>query len=741
MKASIEHSPCSCLVVILLVATWTTTLTRPIAFTPPLRGNFGSRHYGMNGAGDGSGFPPSQQSFSSDGAYNDDPLINPLLNWLEEEEEDRISTNNTEPSTVLRGGSNQKPLSTTATFWGKTFGSVQSFATKPFRAARNKISPLLRSKTQRGEDELMEQLKTTAVRQVTVPNSTLLPSNVVQIAARRSKMVGNPLRSDRVNDFARAIQQWYSRNGYVLHTVTGASLKTETATAEIAVQEPLTSLTPVGIVFCKEMVVDQETGDLLSFRAYKERHMARRTRGFNKNVSKKDLNTTFVTVEKGRTRPKCIANALGLEPGQHFCWDGPRWQKVANSGIFSRIINATPRGLPDGTIQLQILASEAPSRHLEYGLSRSLYTGEWEGEIDFEHLNTFGGGEILGCSLRRGVKGPSGRLRLSDSRFGEGGYDVEVFRDFISDEEKTPKKQKAAEEATPPEVAQEASSPEPAVATLPEATEEATTPEPAIAIMPPMHYDQDIAVDRKGATFRLRNPIDRKLMLNSVATASVERVTTKSGLHESIGSTSLGVGPFVRELPLGARSNIDARFMVGTRIGSSPSGGAGESDHIVSASNFSKYLPYSSVTATTRQLFPLLTTSSRSTRPIMLALCHSLTTSTKSLPGHEAKAQGVSCNIRGSAQNGRVVSALSGTTELRIPIQLPINTQQDASVVLFGDWLFAKPDASAPFFRKTSVGLGLRKSLQGIPIMYNICYSRSEGKVKASFGLGRDFDV
>jgi hypothetical protein len=478
--------------------------------------------------------------------------------------------------------------------------------------------------------------------------------------------------------------------------------------------------------------------------------MARRTRGFNKDISKKDLNTTFVTVDKGRTRAKCIANALGLEPGQHFRFNGPKWQKVASSGIFSRIIQATPRGLPDGTIQLQILASEAPFRHLEYGLSRSLYTGEWEGEIDFEHLNTFGGGEILGCSLRRGVKGPSGRLRFSDSRFGEGGYDVEVFRDFISNEEKNPRKKEATEEAGPPEAAEEA--------TLPEAAEEATPSEPVVAIMLPTHYDQDIAVDRKGATFRLRSPIDRKLMLNSVATASVERVTTKTGLHESIGSTSLGVGPFVRELPLGARSNVDARFMIGTRIGSSPSGGVEESlgggveeslggaveesDDIVSASKYSRYLPYSSVTATTRQLFPLLTTSSRSTRPIMLALCHSLTTSTKSLPEHEARAQGVSCNIRGSAHNGRVASALSGTTELRIPIQLPIqNTQQDASIVLFGDWLFAKPDVATPFFRKSSVGLGLRKSLQGIPIMYNICYSKGEGKVKASFGLGRDFDV
>ena len=137
----------------------------------------------------------------------------------------------------------------------------------------------------------------------------------------------------------------------------------------------------------------------------------------------------------------------------------------------------------------------------------------------------------------------------------------------------------------------------------------------------------------------------------------------------------------------------------------------------------------------------MTTSASGATRPILLALKHSLTASTKSLPRHEARAQGSLCNIRGATPNGQVSTALSGTTELRIPIQLPIQKlRQDASVVVFGDWLFAKKDAASTFFRKSSVGLGLRKSVQGIPIQYDFSYS-SDGKIRAVFGLGRDFDV
>jgi len=35
----------------------------------------------------------------------------------------------------------------------------------------------------------------------------------------------------------------------------------------------------------------------------------------------------------------------------------------------------------DGNVQLMVTATEKPSRNLEYGVTKSLYTGEWEGEM------------------------------------------------------------------------------------------------------------------------------------------------------------------------------------------------------------------------------------------------------------------------------------------------------------------------------------------------------------------------
>jgi hypothetical protein len=52
----------------------------------------------------------------------------------------------------------------------------------------------------------------------------------------------------------------------------------------------------------------------------------------------------------------------------------------------------------------------------------------------------------------------------------------------------------------------------------------------------------------------------------------------------------------------------------------------------------------------------------------------------------------------------------------------------------------AQKDLQSSFVTKTSVGIGLRKGIQGIPIKYDLSYTR-DGKIRAFFGLGRDFDV
>ena len=225
---------------------------------------------------------------------------------------------------------------------------------------------------------------------------------------------------------------------------------------------------------------------------------------------------------------------------------------------------------------------------------------------------------------------------------------------------------------------------------------------------------------------------------HSVACASLERTATKTGLHENIGSATLGVGPFLRQLPFDARSHVDARITVGTRL---PAPVALSSDENVVDSTL-QLKPYSSVTATTKQILPLGGKSSSATRrPVIVALHHFITTSTPNLPRHELRALGNACNIRGDSTNGRVSHALVGTTELRIPVQIPaftrIQTRQDAGVVVFGDWSFATKDSQSG---KSCIGVGLRKSVQGVPLKCDFSFSQ-EGRTKVAFGVGGDFDI
>ena len=233
-----------------------------------------------------------------------------------------------------------------------------------------------------------------------------------------------------------------------------------------------------------------------------------------------------------------------------------------------------------------------------------------------------------------------------------------------------------------------------------------------------------------------------------MASLSLERTATEMGLHESIGSTTVQVGPFLKELPVGARTNFDAAVTVGTRL--TRKSLADDKNHsddgsiATLTSTGTRALPYLSISGTTRQLLPLLNLPTNP-RPVLLALRHSITASTRSLPQHTAQAISQAIHIRGTAPSGPVQSAVTGRVEIRMPITLPERlmrapaSQQDLSAIAYGDWFVAKRDTAAPLLRKSSIGLGLRKSVQGIPLQYDFTYAAGSGKIRAMFGLGSDF--
>lgn len=665
-------------------------LCRSYAFLiPPPQGP--RNHLNLYSGGGDEGVP-SFPIIHAGGSFSDNDIV--------EDDDSHIPVfcqNSTEASSRLRGGSGSS--SNSVVKGAKVTGSkVTSFWKSVFQNVQDKVGQVFKSKEQKKEEELMEQLKTMPVKSVAVPPSSVLPPEVVRVAVKRSGMIGNPLRTDRVQELARNLKRWYNSRGYVLHTVTGATLKPESATAIITVEEPKVSKAPVGITICKEMIVDDDTGELLTYRQYREKQAARKSFRHDR-IEKSELNTTFVPTQ-GRTSADKIAKAMNLQPGAPFKWDNSRWQRISSSGIFSKILNAGPGRTKDGNVCLQVYATEPPPRHLEYGVGKSLYTGTWEGEIDFEHQNLFGGGESIGLIVRRGTTdaAPSVRLQYKDDKFGlEGGHELEVFTDFIGDNEVA-----SAED-------------ENGGKTSSEATE--------------LDYDHDDLFNRRGATFRLKNPIDPKYIRNSMGSLNAERTSTRTGLHENLGSASLTLGPFRQNLPMEARSSVSTTLTGGTRLGQL------ESNAAILGYDL---LPYSQVSATTRQILPLISIAGNARRPLSLALQHIVTAATPNLPKHEAKAMGVAAQIRGVKPDGGATSSVKGTAELRIPFGLPM--LGDASMLFFGDWFYVQKDHTAPFYSKSSVGIGLRKSVQGLPLKYDVSYS-SDGDWKQFFGLGLDFDA
>ena len=271
----------------------------------------------------------------------------------------KSSTNN-----VIAGS--KSSLMLTQSYWSEVFQNLKKKAENmnPFK------------KPAKEDDEVdLTKVKIEAVDS----NSEILPKSIVRSAAQRSGMVGSAMNSDRVRECARQLKQWYVQRGYVLHSVTGATLHSENGTATLVVEEPVVSSIPMAIKFTKEMFVDPETGEPVARRRYREKVEKQKGRALRNEewvAIAREMNSTLIETD-GRANPKKIGQRLGLLPGNHFQWDGNLWKTVAQSGIFAKVFAASPVRMNDGTVQLQVLCQEAPPRNLEYGVSKSLYTGHW----------------------------------------------------------------------------------------------------------------------------------------------------------------------------------------------------------------------------------------------------------------------------------------------------------------------------------------------------------------------------
>lgn len=322
----------------------------------------------------GNNFPPSPPSGTSHHSFFEDgddssPRNNLLaasfmgmldttegvisLPDLEAEEEEYLDMNSVQDSVEdstehmkdLRGGSTKSSstndvvagakssMQTTVSYWSH---AIESF--------KGKVKNTFGRKKKKAQEEEEIDLAKVNIEDIQAPKSDILPDVVIKRAAQRSGLLGSTLRADRVNECARQLKKFYMQRGYVLHSVTGATLHTENRTATLNVQEPVLAKTPVAITFAKEVPIDPETGETTTRRKLREkieRRKGRPLRGDEWNKISNNLNTTLIEAN-GRTNARTLSKRLGLRPGKHFCWKGERWQRIAQSGIFSKIWQANP---------------------------------------------------------------------------------------------------------------------------------------------------------------------------------------------------------------------------------------------------------------------------------------------------------------------------------------------------------------------------------------------------------------
>lgn len=556
------------------------------------------------------------------------------------------------------------------------------------------------------EKEAKKLAATVVVKSVVAPNSTVLPPSALTDAGRQSGLVGGKFVPDTVQGCAARVDQWYRRAGYLANSVTGATLDADAGVAKLEVEEATVSSQPVDIVCVKEVAIDDKTGETMPISVMRRNLILDGGGDSDGSVS---FNTTIVET-KSRTKPAALAAAMNLRPGEPFKFDPSRWnnriESASGGGIFSRVWNLAPVRTPDGGVQLRIVATEAPARNLEYGVTKSLYNDIWEGEVGFSHGNLFGSGERFDLMVRRGTREPHPSFNAKftgNALTPESAFDIEAFNEYIG-----------------------------------------------------VTGHEGGASSRRGLTVRLPRLLSG--MIRGSASLEKTAARTAAGEHDHLIHSSFDIGPIYQKLPSGGRSSVQATANIGGKL-----------DLSTMKKGISSVLggttPYSSYAATSRQIFPLSSTSSPTNKPpITLALQHKATASTSELPLHEALAIGFAARVRGYSpkMNGPLSSSVVGTAEIRIPVTLPANVLvNDGSVVVFSDWMAASrwtirdiknkvksktgmSSASAPLLskpmRKASAGIGLRSVLQGIPVKVDFTIT-DDGKVGANMALGPDFDV
>ena len=111
-----------------------------------------------------------------------------------------------------------------------------------------------------------------------------------------------------------------------------------------------------------------------------------------------------LVVCKGRTQAKVIAEALGLKRGAVFRLDREKYRRLERVGPFDRawlsLVNADRA---EEKLAVELIVHERPSRSFEPGLSKSLHTRDWMGDVYLEDQNFLGLNQAMILKLCKGL--------------------------------------------------------------------------------------------------------------------------------------------------------------------------------------------------------------------------------------------------------------------------------------------------------------------------------------------------
>ena len=687
-----------------------------------------------------------------------------------------IDDQSTQDTTVLRtrGGDaavKQKTTSSNkniADSINDTLDSIQKTMLRPFQIVCQRIPSSLLSKKKGDTSPAKDQeqvLRSTRILSVTAPESALLPPDIITQSATDAELVGGTLNPEALEQTATAINRWYADNGYVLNSVTGATLipsatnddndanntegRVELKVKEVKLAKSSQNSFPVKLRLVQRVDSESDTNDQNSL--------------ITLPSQSGETSTLFKSIS-GCTRPKKIARMTKLEPVRHLRILPDRWSRLVafpggmfgagggRSAIFSNIhaVRPIPEESPQGNaVSVEIIASEnKPYAALEYGVTKSLYSDKWEGEFDLKHTNAFGGGEVATINVRKGQSNgrKNGRNAVRDDnnkwaqRLNDGplswrmsvkdnyaGYDLNLFHENVGAGGHRKKHQNTSNKESEGDVLSDASGGNPM---------------------------------RVGGTMRLRLPssMKRKFKAN-VVSATFERINA-----QSIASASVGVGPYQFNPFRSLYSSISASMTSGV---SNSDGSAGAVTYAAGALTSHQSVPFKS-------------------SPVTLNVRHIASGGTKNLPRHEAVSLGLSSKVRGYKYNYQgqkidtssieeeeqqehgtwqalkklcsgckganvnpqiaISKALSGTIELRVPFQAASEGGSQpilsGTFLLFGDWSLTQAHTQSLATEKenrparfSSAGVGLRKVVQGIPLKVDACVTE-HGSKGIFFGIG-----